>query len=58
MAKKRAPKRGPRGGPADARPSRVEAIRQEVEQGTYDEEQKLRIALDRMIDRLLERSKR
>jgi anti-sigma28 factor (negative regulator of flagellin synthesis) len=58
MPKKREPKQRPRGGVADARQSRVEAIRQEVEQGTYDDEQKLRVALDRMIDRLLERSKR
>ena len=58
MPKKREPKQRPRRGVADARQSRVEAIRQEVEQGTYDDEQKLRVALDRMIDRLLERSKR
>jgi anti-sigma28 factor (negative regulator of flagellin synthesis) len=58
MPKKKEAKHRSGGGVADARRSRVEAIRQEVEQGTYDDEQKLRIALDRMIDRLLERSKR
>jgi hypothetical protein len=58
MPRKKEAKHRPRGGVADARRSRVEAIRQEVEQDTYDDEQKLRIALDRMIDRLLERSKR
>jgi len=59
MPKKREPtKHRPRGGLTGARRSRVAAIRQEVEQGTYEDEQKLRIALDRMIDRLLERSKR
>jgi anti-sigma28 factor (negative regulator of flagellin synthesis) len=57
MPKKREPKHRARGGVTAARQSRVEAIRQEVEQGTYDDEQKLRIALDRMIDRLLERSR-
>jgi anti-sigma28 factor (negative regulator of flagellin synthesis) len=58
MPKKREPKHRPRGDVSDPRRNRVEVIRQEIEQGTYDEEQKLRIALDRMIDRLLERSKR
>jgi len=36
----------------------VEEVRREVADGSYDDDEKLRLALDRMIDRILERSKR
>ena len=36
---------------------RVEELRREVATESYEDKEKLRIALDRMIDRILERSK-
>ena len=58
MARRSQPKRhSPRPTPAE-RKRRTRKVQAEVQQGTYDDAEKLRLALDRMIDRLLERSKR
>ena len=58
MRRKSRPKGGTKRPARAERERRVEKIREEVRKGTYDDDEKLRLALDRMIDRLLERSKR
>ena len=58
MAKKTGTKGSPRRKRDPERERGLEAIRREIRQGTYEDDDKLRLALDRMIDRLLERSKR
>ncbi len=57
MPKKTRSRRHPRRRRSADGQRRLEAVRGEIGQGTYDEDDKLRIALDRMIDRLLERSR-
>ena len=57
MPKKTRSRRHPRRAPSADGQRRLKAVRGEIDQGTYDEDDKLRIALDRMIDRLLERSR-
>ena len=58
MAKRTRATRSPRRKKDPERERRLKAIRREIRQGTYDDDDKLQLALDRMIDRLLERSKR
>jgi len=58
MAQKAGTKGSPRRKQDPERERRLKAIRRQVRQGTYDDDDKLQLALDRMIDRLLERSKR
>jgi anti-sigma28 factor (negative regulator of flagellin synthesis) len=41
-----------------ARKLRLDRIRQEIENGTYETEGKLRIAVSRLIDDVLERSRK
>ena len=49
----------PKGGrQAGARKMRLERIRQEIENGTYETEGKLRIAISRLIDQVLNGRKR
>lgn len=57
MPKKTKSRRHPRRTRSADGQRRLKAVRGEIDQGTYDEDDKLRIALDRMIDRLLERSR-
>ncbi len=57
MPKKTRSRRHPRRTRSADGQRRLKAVRGEIGQGTYDEDDKLRIALDRMIDRLLERSR-
>ena len=58
MAQKTGTKGSPRRKRDPERERRLKALHREVRQGTYDNDDKLQLALDRMIDRLLERSKR
>ena len=58
MPKKTGAERRPRRGPSADRKRRLKAIREQIRQGAFDDDDKLRVALDRMIDRLLERSRR
>lgn len=58
MAKKSGAGRPARRRRSPERQRRLDAIREQIRQGTYKDDDKLRIALDRMIDRLLERSRR
>lgn len=57
MPKKTRSRRHPRRTRSVDEQRRLKAVRREIGQDTYDEDDKLRIALDRMIDRLLERSR-
>jgi len=47
-----------RGGKAGAHTMRVERIRKEIENGTYETEGKLRIAISRLIDDVLARGRK
>jgi len=58
MVRKRRPRTVSRRQDPAERHRRVEEVRREVADGSYDDDEKLRLALDRMIDRILERSKR
>lgn len=58
MAKKPGARRPARRRRSAERQARLDAIREQIRRGAYKDDDKLRIALDRMIDRLLERTKR
>lgn len=57
MPKKTSSTPHPRRRRAADRQRRLKEVRRKIAEGTYDEDDKLRVALDRMIDRLLERSR-
>ena len=45
-------------GTAAEREERIEQIQREIQAGSYEDEEKLRAAMDQMIDRLLDRVQR